>query len=360
MTFKNPGGAQETASLTTVFELETFFFNPFEERITGFEQPLEYELLEESGYGYVKLYSFADNDLLTIQLWERLMRELNDDQTPGLVVDLRQNTGGRGFLADQMAAYFFQEALVLGNAGHWDDDRGEFYFDPELEQRFYLPAEDLRYDGELVVIVGPSCASACEFFAYDLTLEDRAVVVGLYPTAGLGGSISRVLMPENEFFTFTQGRAVDIDGNIHIEGIGIVPDILLPVNEFNLLSEGDEILDAAVRELDSKIFGEGFEGESITIGDSIEGTLESGASDRYSLDLEAGDILNIFLESDEFEPVFALYDLEGTFLGSTEGLAEASIVGFEVLFDFSVIIEVLGSSDSDSGNYILMVAADGS
>jgi len=167
-------------------------------------------------------------------------------------------------------------------------------------------------------------------------------------------------MPENEFFTFTQGRAVDIDGNIHIEGIGVVPDILLPVNEVNLLSEGDEILAAAVRELESKIFGEGFEGESIAIGDSIEGTLESGASDRYTLDLEAGDILNIFLESDEFEPVFALYDLEGTFLGSTEGLPEASIVGFEVLFDFSVIIEVLGSSGADSGNYILMVVEDGS
>jgi hypothetical protein len=82
ITFQNPGEEKESAALTTVLELETLFSNPFEEQITGFELPLEYELLDDSGYGYVKLYSFSDNDLLTIQLWERLMRELNEDDVP--------------------------------------------------------------------------------------------------------------------------------------------------------------------------------------------------------------------------------------------------------------------------------------
>jgi C-terminal processing protease CtpA/Prc len=355
LTFQNPGEETESVTLTTVVELETLFSNPFEEKISGFEQPLEYELLDDSGYGYVKLYSFSDNDLLTVQLWERLMRELNEDDTPGLIIDLRQNTGGRGFLADQMAAYFFQESITLGNTGHWDEDRGTFYFDPELEQRFYLPSVDLRYDGELVVIVGPNCASACEFFAYDLTLEDRATIVGLYPTAGLGGSISQVKMPENEFFTFTQGRAIGNEGTIHIEGIGVVPEILLPVNEANLFSEDDAILTAAVGELDRIFFGDVIEGENIAMGDSIEGFLEPGAKIRYTLDMKFGEVLSIFLESDDFDPVFALYDIDGTFLGSTEELLGASLINFEVPFDLSVIIEVLGSSDSASGNYSLRI-----
>ena len=355
LTFQNPGGEPESVTLTTVVELETLFSNPFEEQISGFEQPLEYKLLDDSGYGYVKLYSFFDNDLLTVQLWERLMSELNEDDTPGLIIDLRQNRGGRGFLADQMAAYFFQESITLGNRGHWDEDLGTFYFNPELEHRFYLPSDDLRYDGELVVIVGPNCASACEFFAYDLTLEDRATIVGLYPTAGLGGSVSDVKMPENEFFRFTQGRSVGNDGTIHIEGIGVVPDILLPVNEANLFSENDAILAAAIDELDRIFFGDIIDGGSIALGDSIEGFLDPGSRIRYTLDMKFGEVLSIFLESDDFDPVFALYNIDGTFLGSTEELLEASLINFEVPFDLSVIIEVLGSSESDSGNYILRI-----
>jgi hypothetical protein len=53
-------------------------------------------------------------------------------------------------------------------------------------------------------------------------------------------------MPEGERFRFTQGRAVDNDGNIHIEGIGVVPTEDVPVNEDTLFSVGDPILEAAI------------------------------------------------------------------------------------------------------------------
>jgi C-terminal processing protease CtpA/Prc len=181
-----------------------------------------------------------------------MMRVLNENQIPGLIIDMRQNGGGSGFLADQMAAYFFNEPYVLGNAGFYDEDHGEFYFDPRTEDRFYLPAEELRYNGDVAVLVGPNCASACEFFSYDMTIADRAAIVGQYPTAGLGGSIDEVLMPEGEAFRFTQGRAVDNDGIIHIEGIGVVPTVQVPVNEDTLFSVSDPVLQAAIDYLDNQ------------------------------------------------------------------------------------------------------------
>ncbi|MEZ4617769.1 MAG: S41 family peptidase [Caldilineaceae bacterium] len=52
--------------------------------------------------------------MLSVQLWERMMRALNQNGVPGLIIDMRQNTGGSGFLADQMAAYFFDEPLGTG------------------------------------------------------------------------------------------------------------------------------------------------------------------------------------------------------------------------------------------------------
>lgn len=251
VTFVNPGSGEETVLMTAVPEFDSFNFSSLNVGLTGLELPLEYEFLPE-GYMYVQIFSFADNDLLSIQLWERMMRALNENGIPGLIIDMRQNGGGSGFLADQMAAYFFNEPHVLGNAGFYDKDRGEFYFDPRTEDRFYLPAEELRYNGNVAVLVGPNCASACEFFSYDMTVAGRAAIVGQYPTAGLGGSIDEVLMPEGEAFRFTQGRAVDSEGNIHIEGIGVVPTIQVPVNEDTLFSAGDPILEAAIDYLNNQ------------------------------------------------------------------------------------------------------------
>ncbi len=182
--YTNPYGTAKVATPTTEVEFESLYANSPYADITGFELPVEYEILD-SGLAYVKITGFLDNELLTIQLWERMMEELNEYDIPGLIIDMRVNGGGNGYLADQMAAYFFEEEHVIGNTSYYDDSIDDFYADPGDEDQFFLPREELRYDGDIVVIVGPGCASACEFFSYDMTIEDRATIVGHYPTAGL-------------------------------------------------------------------------------------------------------------------------------------------------------------------------------
>jgi C-terminal processing protease CtpA/Prc len=252
VTYRNPGmTVAQTVELVSVDERESFTFSSFETGITGVETPVEFKLLD-NGYGYVKIYSFADSDLLTVQLWERMIRKLKERQVPGLIIDMRQNGGGSGFLADQLAAYFFYEPLRLGNTGYYDQKRGEFYFDSRTEERFYLPSADLRYHGPIAVLVGPNCKSACEFFTYDLTLQERAAIVGHYPTAGLGGSVADFKMPGGQFIRFTVGRAVDMNGEIHIEGQGVAPTVPVPVDETTLFSTEDPVLEAAVRHLEGE------------------------------------------------------------------------------------------------------------
>ncbi|MBL8130980.1 MAG: hypothetical protein JNL42_03910, partial [Anaerolineae bacterium] len=140
--------------------------------------------------------------------------------------------------------------LVLGQTAHYDRFSEEFYSDPRGVERYYLPTPEKRYLGPVAVLVGPNCNSACEFFSYDLTLNDRAAVVGQYPTAGLGGSIDYFILPPGIFFQFTAGRALDADGSIHIEGKGVAPTVRVPVNEETLFGIEDAILEAAVRHLD--------------------------------------------------------------------------------------------------------------
>ncbi len=251
--FVNPDTEKAlTVSLKTAYDWDSYEFASQSPPYTGFEQPLDYSILD-SGLAYVKIYSFNDNSLLTIQLWERLMQTLNNQQVPGLIIDMRQNGGGSGFLADQMAAYFFNDPLELGGTAHYDLQRDEFYFDERSTQRFYLPQDELRYNGDVAVIIGPDCYSACEFFTYDMTLQDRAAVVGQYPTGGLGGSIEDFLMPDGVRVRFTVGRAVDAEGNIHIEGKGVPPTIHVPVDEDTLFSPGDPVLDAAIEYMTSSV-----------------------------------------------------------------------------------------------------------
>ena len=247
--YQNPGDSESTTvNLKTVDERDSLAFSSFNVGATGFELPVEYEYLD-SGYVVVRIDSFADSDNLTIQLWERMISTLNAYQVPGLIIDMRRNGGGSGFLADQMAAYFFNEPLVVGNTSSYDESLGEFYSDPELDSKFILPAEDLRYQGAVAVLVGPSCSSACEFFSYAMTLQDRAAIVGQYPSGGLGGGQATYAMPDGLQLQYSIGRNEDADGNIIIEGTGVVPTVKVPVNEETLFSKGDPVLDAAVNYL---------------------------------------------------------------------------------------------------------------
>ena len=385
ITYLNPEAEEEeTAELVTVFEVDSFYHEDFGRPVTGFELPVQYELLD-SGYAYVEITSFFDNQLLTVQLWERLMQTLNEQEVPGLIIDMRQNGGGFGFLADQMAAYFFEEELITGNTAYYNESLGEFILREEDADKFYLPAEELRYDGDLVVLVGPDCASACEFFSYDLTLQDRAVVVGHFPTAGLGGSVTDWDMPEGETVRVTLGRAVDAEGNIHLEGIGVVPDVVVPVTEEVLFGGVDAVLETAVAVLDGEIVVErdtptdtedgGTEewtfdlplpenvvyGGEIALGESMTGTLEAGTRIWYVLFASEGDLLNIYLNADTlgYDPFLRLYDGEGNPLLENDDLSskglDAGLEELEIPLDLMLLIEVASFDDATGGDYTLLV-----
>lgn len=245
VTFRNPDSLNEqTVTLTAVNEFESFASSSFAIDNTGYELPVQFEPIDD--FLRVEITSFFDDDRLSIQLWERMLEQAIGRDIPGIIIDMRHNGGGSGFLADQMAAYFFQEEFSPGNAGRYDEGEGGFFFSPDTIDVFILPPEELRYEGEVVVLVGPACASACEFFSYNMTLEDRATIIGQYPTAGLGGGVEQFFMPDNITVRMTVSRAVDSNGDIHIEAIGIQPDIRVPVTIETLFSEDDVILQAAV------------------------------------------------------------------------------------------------------------------
>ena len=247
ITFVNPNGSEKTATLDVVEERNSFSVTSFAagEPVTAL--PVEYDILP-SGYGYLKIGSFSENQVLSIQIWEYAIQYFNQNEVPGVIIDMRHNSGGSGWLADQMAAYFFDEETVAGKGSSYDEVTGDFYLDPASESLMIPPRADLQYSGPVVVMVGPACVSACEFFSYAMTINDRSTVVGQYPSSGAGGGVEAFLMPENTYVQMTVSRGLDPDGNIHIEGGGVAPDVRVPVTIENFqreLAGEDVILEAA-------------------------------------------------------------------------------------------------------------------
>jgi len=249
--FKNLDGDEQTTVLDVVDERDSLSFSSFYAGQPETELPVDFSILP-SGYGYIKISSFADNDVLSIQVWERAIQYFNENGVPGVILDLRVNGGGSGWLADQMAAYFFSEEVVVGNTARYNKESGGFYMDPGDETLMIPPRADLQYGGPVAVLVGPTCASACEFFSYNMTIDDRAMIVGQYPTEGAGGSVEQFVMPEDIYTQLTIGRAVDANGRIHLEGAGVVPTVKVPVTLETLQQQADGVdvvLEAAIKAL---------------------------------------------------------------------------------------------------------------
>lgn len=363
VTYKNPGDTDEsTATLTTVPEQDSFRFSSFNKGLTGAEPPVEFKLLD-NGYGYVKIYSFFDNELLTIQLWERMIQTLIGQGIPGLIIDMRQNGGGSGFLADEMAAYFFDEELDTGSSANYDESLGDFYSDPNLESKFILPPENLRYDGKIAVLVGPNCNSACEYFTRDMTLEDRAGIVGQYPTAGLGGGQTTYLMPDGLQLQYSTGRNVDADGNIVIEGTGVPPTVKVPVDEDTLFSDGDPVQDAAVAYLDDATHVDATDAGEIAIGDTVTGELNPQERVRYTLTFESDATISILLtdEKGELDTYLRLYDQNDNLLLDNDDADDgaeppnSALTDLQVPAGFVLVIEVGTAGDEGSGAYTLQI-----
>ncbi len=364
LSWRNPGAEEiSSAELPTSDERDSFDFSSFFQGRDRHRLPLEFEEIEGSDFTLVQIHSFSDNERLTIDLWERLIEELNYYAVPGLVIDMRSNGGGSGWLAQQMAAYFFNEPHVLGNSGFYDEDTEDFFFDPDTEDDFILPPEDLRYDGEVAVLVYSSCYSACEFFSYYMTVEGRAAIVGHTATAGAGGSVETFYMPDDMEVTFTVGRAVDADHIIHLEGIGVVPTLRVPVTEETLFSEGDPVLDAAIAWLDGAIVIEPDDAGEIAVGDVIIDQILRRERLRYTLVLPAGSVTDILLGSEEgdLDTLLNLYDASGeTLLDSNDDIdlpgSGSALYGVEAGdVDLTVIVEVTTYNDGDEGEFILEI-----
>lgn len=203
------------------------------------------------GVGYVQWTAFME-PIYTLAAWEKFLQQFRG--APGIVIDLRRNTGGLGLLSTTMASYLFSADKPAN--GRWidyefyDARAGRLVRQLSVESRLSSPKPALTYDGAVVVIVDEVTDSAGEYFPQFLQRQGRAKVVGQYATRGGGGPIDVVRLPGTISFQFTVGRTLFAGTDEpNLQGKGVTLDERIPITEDGeriKLAGGDPVLDAAM------------------------------------------------------------------------------------------------------------------
>ncbi len=244
LTFQNPEEGITEVDMTATVEYDSLFqWIPFfvEDPI---QLPVEAEILD-GDIGYMKISTFSDDLNLMAQVYEYHLEQLLESDLIGLIIDLRVNPGGSSGLAADFYGYFIEEEITVSQHAYYNHDLGEFEYGDEPAT---LEPGPMTYDGPIVALVSTYCVSACEGFAYWLTLNDRATIVGHTGTAGAFGEVGRgqYTLPGDIDLQFPTGRPETLEGDLLIEGTGVLPDILVPVTVESALGLEDAVLNAAI------------------------------------------------------------------------------------------------------------------
>ncbi|MGA7193326.1 MAG: S41 family peptidase [Anaerolineales bacterium] len=243
VSFTNPGGASQSATLTAVSEVNSLL-KELNANQTPDLLPVDLQTLTVNGtdIGYIKVNTNADDLNLELKLFERGLKDFQQNKVAGLIIDLRDNGGG---VPLGLAGFLTNQTINLGQLEYYNSLTGKF--EPQDQPDQILPNQDQYQFDKLDILVGLNCDSACELEAYGFSKVPGAVMVGEYPTAGVEAEVSRgqIIMPEGINMQFPTGREVLPDGSLFLEGTGVQPTLKVPVNAANLLSTDDVVLTAA-------------------------------------------------------------------------------------------------------------------
>jgi C-terminal processing protease CtpA/Prc len=222
------------------------------------ESPLPISYRQLGDTAVLKWDNFADNMPVKIAVLEEALGRVQGRDTPGVILDMRGNTGGAVALYMTMAAYFFAPDQPMPSSVfdwyYYDEMAGGLVKEYAANYPLSAPKPELAYTGPLVVLVDQNCASACEYFSQHLQTLGRATVAGQYSTEGAGGPIDRIKLPGGLMFQYTMGRTTFAGSDEpNLEAMGVVPDVRVPVTletEQAKLRGEDPVLDAALAELE--------------------------------------------------------------------------------------------------------------
>lgn len=206
------------------------------------------------GFGYLRISHFQIHTAEDARVALQKLKEDNDNELQGLVIDLRNNPGGTLSGAVGVSDLFLNKGLIVYTKGRIEDSNLSFHAKPA----------DMLNGAPIVALVNAGSASASEIVAGALQDHQRGVVMG-QRTFGKGSVQSVLTISNNAALKLTtalyytpSGRSIQAEGiepdividRVKIEAIGGEADIITEENLNQHLKgeendEQDEELDEA-------------------------------------------------------------------------------------------------------------------
>ena len=195
--------------------------------------PLIYKIASGTGYLYYK--SFAED--ITDQQIDKVLTDMA--QTKGLIVDVRNNTGGRTENADRLSKRLITARTLvkfeMSKKGTGHDD----YTSP---QPYYLSPAGTHYGQPIVVLTNRACFSACNDFVLYLSGLPNVTQIG-DQTGGGGGIPSDHILSNGWKLQYTATVTLS-SAKVSVEN-GIAPDINITISPSDESNGKDPILEKA-------------------------------------------------------------------------------------------------------------------
>ncbi len=209
-----------------------------------------YELNINESYAYLMLKSFNHRlvdryKLKPKKLYADIFGKLNDANVKKLIIDLRNNTGGRNVFADEMISF-----ILKGNAGSylkstisWNGKR----------KSYKLPKRSKHvYSGDIVVLTNGSTYSAAASLARYLREYGNAYVIGEETGSRyegyVAGSTEFISLPNSaiqigipRYLTYYPDSNKQSSRNR-----GLIPDLIVRQNVNDLKENNDRVLNVAI------------------------------------------------------------------------------------------------------------------
>ncbi len=171
----------------------------------------------EPGIGYIRLVEFQEN---TQRDLEKGLKELEERDIKGLILDIRNNPGGLLDAAVEVAGKFLEEGMVIVST------KGRI---ESQDLVFKSRNKNKHLDYPMVVLINGGSASASEIVAGAIQDHKRGIILG---TKSFGKGSVQTVMP------LSDGSAVRLTTSKYftpnsrsIHGEGIMPDIVVEYRE---------------------------------------------------------------------------------------------------------------------------------
>ena len=198
----------------------------------GFDAPKEFSMQRdvikvisvhsrtlEAGYGYLRIAQFQASTAAEVAKELARLHQESPAGLNGLILDLRNNSGGLLDQAVNVANFFLEKGLIVYTEGR----------EPESQLQFSAQQRGTEPYYPLIVLINSGSASAAEIVAGALKDHGRALLLG---TKSFGkGSVQTILpLRDNYGLRLTTARYFTPLGT-SIQALGITPDIVVAARQ---------------------------------------------------------------------------------------------------------------------------------